>query len=155
MVLMFGILYLMFFITILMPLWFINYLPLSGVGHFFANNSVYGIFFVIFLIYFIIVGGYYFSIELDPYMIKITSYRPFFELLRKKDYVDIAHSMLIDFRFFNRPFTFNKTLMLKINTNSNKNIIKRFNLSFLTYKEQQNISNFLQNIIAKNNINGK
>ena len=30
-----------------------------------------------------------FSIELDSYMIKVTSFRPFFELFRKKDYVDI------------------------------------------------------------------
>ena len=148
---MFGILYFLFFITIIMPLWFINYLPLSGVGHFFANNVAYGWFFGLVLIYFLLVGGYYYTISLDAYMIKVSSYRVFFELLSKKDYVDISHSMLVDYRFFDRPFSFNKTLMLKIKTDNNKNIIKRFNLSFISKKEIQNINKFLKNVIVKNN----
>ena len=88
-------------------------------------------------------------------MIKITSFRPFFEFFGKKDYVDIPHSMLVDYRIFNRPFSFNKTLMLKIKTNSQKNIIKRFNLSFLSKKERQKIGGILKSIIVKNNLDGK
>ena len=71
--------------------------------------------------------------------------------LRPKDYIDIAHTMLKDYSFFNRPFSFNKTLMIKIETDSGKIIAKRFNLTLITEKEVKAISKVLDRIIVKNN----
>ena len=66
------------------------------------------------------------------------------------NYVDVAHAMLVEYRFFKRPFSFNKTLMLKIQTTSGKRVAKRFNLTFLSKKEEEEISKVLAKIIAKN-----
>ena len=57
---------------------------------------------------------------------------------------------LVGFSFFNRSFSLNKTLMIKIKNDSGKTIIKRFNLSFLSEREELRISKFLEKIIAKN-----
>ena len=58
--------------------------------------------------------------------------------------------MFVDFSFFNRSFSFNKTLMVKIKNDSKKIIVKRFNLSFLSKREELRISKVLEKIIAKN-----
>jgi hypothetical protein len=58
--------------------------------------------------------------------------------------------MLRDFSFFNRSFSFNKTLMIKIKTTGGKNVAKRFNVTFLSKKEEERISKVLEQIIAKN-----
>jgi hypothetical protein len=94
---------------------------------------------------------YYYNIKIDSYVIQITSFRPVFDFFNEKDYVDISHAMLVNFTFFNRPFSFNKTLMLKIRTNSGKNITKRFNLTLLLMDEHHKISSILEGIIIKNN----
>ena len=67
------------------------------------------------------------------------------------DYVDISHEMFIDFSFSNRPFSFNKILMLKIKTDEGKRIKKNLNLSFLSKKEERRISKLLEKIITKGN----
>ena len=146
-----GALFFLFFFTILIPLWFINYLSLSGIGHFFMDNLIYSIISSAICLYFIIVGEYYYNIKIDAYIVQVTSYRPFFDLFKEKDYVDIPHSMLADYAFFNRSLSLNKTLMLKIETSRGKSIIKRFNLTLLSERELRSISRALDGIIAKNN----
>ena len=54
------------------------------------------------------------------------------------------------FSFYNRPFSFNKTLMIKIKKDNDKFKIKRFNLSFISKTEQLRISKVFEQIIAKN-----
>jgi hypothetical protein len=80
----------------------------------------------------------------------ITSYRTITGFLKVKNYVEVPHAMLRQFSFFNRPFTVNKTLMLKLQDASGKTIVKRFNLSFLSEREELRISEVLEKIIAKN-----
>jgi hypothetical protein len=58
--------------------------------------------------------------------------------------------MLSEFAFFNRPFSLNKTLMIKIKTDSGKKVAKRFNLTFLSKQEEERISKVLRKIIARN-----
>jgi hypothetical protein len=58
--------------------------------------------------------------------------------------------MLSQYSFFNRPFTLNKTLMLKVQDASGKIIIKRFIISFLSEREELRITKVLEKIIAKN-----
>ena len=39
-----GGLFVLFFFVVLVSFWFVNYLSLSGVGHFFADNIIYSLF---------------------------------------------------------------------------------------------------------------
>ena len=59
--------------------------------------------------------------------------------------------MLREYSFFKRPFTLNKTLMIKIKTESNKIISKRFTLTLLNIEEENKLSQVLDNIILNNN----
>ena len=147
---LFSFLVSLFFITIIVPIWFINYLSLSGVGHFFIEYRFYGIFSLAIFIYFIIVGIYYYNIKIDAYVIQIKSHRIFLDFFRQKKYVDVPHTMLINYAFFNRTLTFNRTLMLKLRTNSGRIITKRFNLTLISENEIQKTSYALDGIIDKN-----
>jgi hypothetical protein len=149
--LLIGGIFLLFFIAILVPLWFVNYLALSGVGHFFNENIIYGLITVVILLYFMISGGYYYNIIIDTYIIKFTSYRPIMHFLKEKDFIDIPHKMLADYAFSKKLFSLNKTLIFKIKTNSGKKITKRFNITLISEMEIDRISSALDIIIAKNN----
>ena len=142
------------FTTILFPLMLMYLIPQSGLGHYFIDHTMlsdYSFVSVPLLIYFIVTGVYYYKIKIDPYVIDITSYRTVSGIFKKKDYVDIDHTMLSDYSFFDRPFTLNKTLMLKIETESGKKIAKRFNLTLISEKEIARISSVLDKIIVNNN----
>lgn len=149
--LLFTAFFFLFVSTILLPFFFINYFAFSGVGYFFSQNLIYGFISGLFLIYFIIIGEYYYSITIDSYVVKITSYRPLVHFFHKKDYIDIPHSMLVDYRFFNRPFSFNRTLMLKIRNTRGNIITKRFNLTMISNKDIRNLGCILEKIVIKNN----
>ncbi len=146
-----AFLFFFFFTTILIPSLFLNYLSFSGIGHFFSKNIIYGYASAVILLYFLIVGEYYYNINIDAYVIQITSYRPIVDFFKQKDYIDIPHSMLTSYAFFNRPLSLNKTLVMKIETNSGKKMTKRFNLTLITKREVEIISAILNKIIAKNN----
>jgi len=138
------------FTTILFPLLLMYVIPQSGLGNYFLDHVNYAFISVPILVYFVITGVYYYRIKIDPYIIDITSYRTISGFFQKNDYVDVSHAMLKDYSFFNRPFTLNKTLMLKIESDSGKKISKRFNLSFLSNKEEKEITSVLNKIIADN-----
>ena len=138
------------FTTILFPLLLMYVIPQSGLGHYFLDHVNYAFISVPILVYFLITGVYYYKIKIDPYIIDITSYRTISGFFQKNDYVDVSHAMLKDYSFFNRPFTLNKTLMLKIESDSGKKIAKRFNLSLLSKKEEKEITSVLNKIIADN-----
>jgi hypothetical protein len=110
----------------------------------------YGYISVPFMIYIFYTGVFSYQIKIDSYIINIRSHRTISGIFQPPNYIDIAHSMLSEFAFFNRPFSFNKTLMIKINTDSGKQVAKRFNLTFLSKKEEERISKVLEQIIAKN-----
>ena len=141
----------LFLISIVIPSFFIHYLEFSGIGHFFSDYIKYSLISLIILLYFMLVGEYYYKIKIDPYIIQVISYRPIISFFTQKDYVDIPHSMLAEYSFFNRSLSLNKTLMLKIETDSGKKIAKRFTLTLISENEIKKISNALDKIIAKNN----
>jgi hypothetical protein len=84
-------------------------------------------------------------------VIQVTSYRLVIDFFKEKDYVDIAHAMLVDYRIFNRSVSLNKTLMLKIKTDKGKKITKRFNLTLISKKEIRALTRALDIVIAKIN----
>ena len=132
------------------PSFLINTIPQSSIGNYLINNIYYAYLILPILLYIIVTGFYYYSIKIDIYIMYVTSYRTISGLLKVKNYIEVPHNMLRQFSFFNRPFTVNKTLMLKLQDASGKTIVKRFNISFLSEREELRISKVLEQIIAKN-----
>ena len=128
----------------------IGLIPQSGIGNYFFEHLYYGYISIPIILYFIYTGIFSYQIKIDPYIIDIKSQRIISGIFKLPNYIDISHTMLSDFSFFNRPFSFNKTLMLKIETDTGKKVAKRFNLTFLSKKEEEKISKVLERIIAKN-----
>ena len=137
-------------ITILVPLLLAHIIPQSGVGNYVLGHLYYGYISIPILLYFIYTGIYFYKIKIDSYVIDIRSYRTVSGIFKPPNYIDVSHAMLSEFSFFNRPFSFNKTLMIKIETDSGKKVAQRFNLTFLAKKEEEKISKVLKQIIAKN-----
>lgn len=146
-----GGLFFLFFTLIIIPEWIIVYLPFSNLSNFFVNNNIYSIISAVVILHFIFVGVYYYKVNIDSYVIQVTSNRVLLDFFRKKDYVDIPHNMLRDYSFFDRPFSFNKTIMLKIETNSGKKVKKQFYVTLMSKNEIDRISEVFDRIIVKNN----
>ena len=137
-------------IIFVIPSLLINIIPQSAIGNYFINHIYYAYSILPIILYIIITGFYYYSIKIDAYIMHITSYRTITGLLKVKNYVEVPHAMLRQFSFFNRPFTVNKTLMLKLQDASGKKTIRRFKISFLSKSEERKISKVFDEIIAKN-----
>ena len=118
-------------ITFIIPSLLINFIPQSAVGNYFSNHTYYAYLILPIVIYIIVTGFYFYSIKIDTYIMHITSYRTISGLLKARNYIEVPHDMLRQFSFFNRPFTVNKTLMIKLKDVNGKRIIKRFNISFI------------------------
>tara|TARA_B110000444_G_C18797671_1_gene575762 strand:+ start:72 stop:368 length:297 start_codon:yes stop_codon:yes gene_type:complete len=95
-------------------------------------------------------GVYYYRFKIDSYIIKITSYH-ISSFIRDRTFIDISHEMLVEYTFFNRPFSFNKTVMLKFKKDNGKLVTKRLNFTLIRDKEIKRIGNTLDRIIAQNN----
>ena len=137
-------------IIFVIPLLLVNIIPQSSIGNHFINHIYYAYSILPIILYIIITGFYYYSIKIDTYIMYVTSSRTISGLFMSKNYIEVPHDMFVGFSFFNRSFSFNKTLMIKIKNDSGKTIIKRFNLSFLSEREELKISKVLEKIIAKN-----
>ena len=137
-------------VTFIIPSLLINFIPESTIGNYFANHTYYAYLILPIILYIIVTGFYFYSIKIDTYIMHITSYRTISGLFKARNYVELPHDMLRQFSFFNRTFTVNKTLMIKLKDVNGKRIIKRFNISFLSKSEERKISKVLDQIIAKN-----
>ena len=124
--------------------------PNLAFGDYLFNNIVYIFFSTLILFYFLIARINYYTLKIDSYVIDIKVYRTVISVFNPEDYTDISHDMFVGFSFFNRSFSFNTTLMIKIKYDSEKIVAKRFNLSFLSQREELRISKVLEKIIAKN-----
>ncbi len=58
-----GGLFFLFFTAILIPEWFIIYLPFSGLSAFFANNIIYSLISGVVILHFIFVGTFYYTVK--------------------------------------------------------------------------------------------
>lgn len=136
--------------TVMLPILFIYTFPKAGMAYYIMQYQNYFLLTIPIFIYFIIHGIFLYDVRIDSYVIKITSYRTITGILYPKNYIDIPHKMLKDYSFFNRPFSINKTMMIKLESN-NRQIIKRFNMTLISKKEIKRISKTLDRIIVKNN----
>ncbi|CAI8225306.1 MAG: Uncharacterised protein [Cryomorphaceae bacterium] len=121
-------------------------------GKYFFNHIYYVLISLFFLIYFLIARINYYTIKIDNHLIDIKIYRTVIGLLKPKSLVNVSHEMLTHFFFYNRSFSFNKSLMLKIKTNDEEIVKLNFNLSFLSKKDEQKIKRFLEKIIKQNKL---
>lgn len=137
-------------ISIVFPFIFINYIPQSIVGSYLTINSDFLLITIPIIFYFIYTGVFIYQVKIDPYVINISSFRSISSFFYEKDSIDISHLMLQEYAFFDRAFTLNRTLMIKIKTDSNKIVAKRFTLSLLGNKEQKRISKTLDQILLNN-----
>ena len=136
--------------TVFFPLLLIRIIPQSGIGNYFLEHLYYGYFSIPIILYVIYTGIFSYSIKIDSHIIDVRSFRTISGIFKPPNYIDIAHTMLSEFAFFNRPLSLNTTLMIKVKTDSGKLVVRRFNLTFLSKKEQQRISEVLKKIIARN-----
>tara|TARA_B110000459_G_scaffold142573_1_gene155334 strand:+ start:245 stop:658 length:414 start_codon:yes stop_codon:yes gene_type:complete len=134
----------------LIPSALINLIPQSALGKYFIDHIYFTYVILPIILYISVTGFYYYSIKIDAYIMHITSFRTISGLLKNKNYIELPHDMLIEYSFFNRSLSMNKTLMIKMKDVNGKRIIKRFKLSFLSKREEQKISKVLDQIIAKN-----
>ena len=141
-VFLFGIL------TIIVPLVFVYMLPNAGIAYYITQYQNYFLFTIPILLYFIINGVFVYEVKIDSYVIQVTSHRTITGFFNHKNYIDISHEMLKDYSFFDRPFSMNTTLMLKIEGN-NKQVLKRFNMTLISEKEIERISKTLDRVIEK------
>ena len=137
-------------IIFVIPLLLVNIIPQSAIGNYFINHIYYAHSILPIILYIIITGFYYYSIKIDTYIMYVTSSRTISALFMSKNYIEVPHDMLRQYSFFNRSYTLNKTLMLKIQDVNGKKIIRRFNISFLSKSEERKISKVFDEIIAKN-----
>ena len=147
--------YVLVFFLIIIPLIafvLINTFPHLVLEDYLFSPIFYFFFTILLLIYFLIARYNYYILKIDAYIIDIKIYRAIFGIYNLIDYVDISQEMFIDFSFSNRPFSFNKNLILEIKTDEGKRIKKNLNLSFLSKKEESRISRFFAKIITKNKL---
>ena len=121
-------------------------------GMYFFNNIYYILISLVFLIYFLIKPINYYNIKIDKHSINIKIYRIFIDLLTPKSHINLSSELLKHYYFYNRSFSFNKSLILTIKTNEEEIVKKNFNLSFLSKMDEQKIKRFLQKIINQNKL---
>ena len=128
--------------------------PHLSIRYYLIDNIYYIIFIIPITMFFFTARLNYYTLKIDSYIIDIKVFRTglmtILGIYSPKDYIDISHEMFNGFSFYNRPFSFNTTLMIKIIKDNDKIIVKRFNLSFISKKEILRISKVLNQIIAKN-----
>lgn len=144
-------------ITLAAPFLLMVLFPTSGLTQMFFSFPYFFIMIsgALFLLYFWIVGIYVYWLKLDGYVIEVISKRTISGYLGSKRHLEMPTESVKDFSFFNRHHTFNTTLMIKVRMSAKKIIAKRFNLSFLTKKEREQIRIALERIILENKKNGE
>ena len=144
-------------LSILIPLFFLYTFPTSSITNIFFTFPWLFIFIfgIIFLVYFIIIGVYHFEFKADNYIIEIRSRRTISSYFyTKTHYIDMPISSIEKFTFFNRPFTFNTTLMVKVKISQRRVIAKRFHFAFLSKKQKVEMESTLKKIVQNNRLNG-
>ena len=138
------------FLTICLPFMALNFIPQSGIGNYAFEYVEYAYGSLFILIYVLYVGIFHYRIKVTRYVIEITSKRIVFGYFKPPNYIEISSDSLVEYSFFNRPFSFNKILMIRVKNEQGKVFAKRFYMTFLSNKNQKKLSDKLQNITQIN-----
>ena len=106
-------------------------------------NFKYSVFLFLIFIFFVF-NLYRIRISLSSNHIRILSRNTF---LRKKNYIKIHKDSILAACIFNRRYTFNHILCLKIHFESGQKKIFRFLISFVSKESREKILNTLNNFI--------
>ena len=116
-----------------------------------SNYIFYALIFLsLILVYLIIFQFNYYIINIDKHFIDIKIYRTVIRTTNAKNHIYLRNETLKDFSFLKSSFTFNKTLILKINTYKREIKKIKLNLLYLSEKEERRIKKFLNGIININ-----
>ena len=144
-------------ITIVTPLFFLYTFPTSKLTFMFFSypNNLMSIIGFLLIIYFVISGVFYFTFKVDNYIIEVKSRRVILGFFAtKNNHIEMPKSTILKYAFYNRPFTFNSTLMIKVKVSRKRTVAKRFQLSFLSKKKKELIEQSLEKIIQNNGLDG-
>ena len=144
-------------IAIVIPLFFLYISSSGNVANFLFSFPNYwmSIFGVLFLMYFIIIGVFHFTFKVDNYIIEVKSRRVILGFFATKShYIEMPKSAILKYAFYNRPFTFNSTLMLKVKVSRKRTVARRFQISFLSKKKKELMKQSLEKIIQNNGLDG-
>ena len=72
----------------------------------------------------------------------------------KNHYIEMPKSAILKYAFYNRPFTFNSTLMIKVKVSRKRTVARRFQISFLSKKKKELMEQSLEKIIQNNGLDG-
>lgn len=118
----------------------------------FAKYFFNHMYYVLILLFFLIARINYYKIKIDDKLIDIRVYNTIVGLLKPKEHINVSSENITHYFFYNRSFSFNKSLILKIKTNEEVIVKMNFNLSFLSKKDEQKIKRFLEKIININKL---
>ena len=100
-----GIVFIFCMTTIFFPLLLMRLIPQSGIGNYFLDHMYYAYITMPLILYILYIGIFWYQIKIDSYIVDVRSSRIIFGVFRPLNYIDISHTMLSDFSFFNRPFS--------------------------------------------------
>ena len=132
------------------PLFLLSLIPQSIIGDYIVKHLLYSYISIPILLYFLYTGIFLCHLDISSFVISIRSRRVIFGPFQSPNYIEISPLLIKSFAFFNRPFSFNTTLMIKMENDSGRKLTQRFNLTLLSAKEEKRISKVLTQIIAKN-----
>ena len=144
-------------ITIVIPLFFLYTFPTSKLAFMFFSypNNLMSIIGFLFVIYFVISGVFYFTFKVDNYIIEVKSRRVILWFFATKNHhIEMPKTAILKYAFYNRPFTFNSTLMLKVKVSRKRTVARRFQISFLSKKKKELMEQSLEKIIQNNGLDG-
>ena len=75
-------------------------------------------------------------------------------ILPKINFIEMPKSTILKYAFYNRPFTFNSTLMIKVKVSRKRTVARRYQISFLSKKKKELIEQSLEKIIQNNGLDG-
>ena len=107
-------------VTLVFPLLLSEVFPHSNLMHKLTSYPYYfiSIFGAVFLMYFILTGVYFYTLKIDKYIIEVKSKRTVSGFLSKINVIEMPKNTIVKYAFYNRPFTFNTTLMIKYQCSS-------------------------------------
>ena len=144
-------------ITIVIPLFFLYTFPTSKLAFMFFSypNNLMSIIGFLFVIYFVISGVFYFTFNVDNYIIEVKSRRVILGFFTKKNYyIEMPKTAILKYTFYNRPLTFNSTLMIKVKVSRKRTVARRFQISFLSKNKKELMEQSLEKIIQNNGLDG-
>jgi len=139
-------------IAIGFPLLLMYFFERSQISKLFQENIYILYFMILFLIYLIFTGVYYYKMKFETSTFSIESKRTISGYFGGKNHtIEITNEMLWGYKFINNIYSFNCQLLLQMKKSNGKRSSIRIPLSLVSKKGKKQLSDILSNIIEDNN----